>query len=935
MQAEESNIQDREWAGVTHLFVLVRRYPVSILLVALTCALLGFVASTRVAPSYRSTLYLGLENQAAKNPVLDGLNIPTGTQNVKEAYSLLRSDDVLSLVVSGSHMGDQDFRMGLQTQVTELAQSAWQRLRGLSRASDPEGGLGAQFLGTRTSRETAWRLFFDSDTRVRIAPLQSTQEGLARVFGPGLGPGTQSFDLGESSVVELEGVRAKLSLGRGLAGRTFELRWITQEEAIRHLRRSLQLVTPGEREQVLRVVVQNSQPHRAQELGRALADAFLHFEAQAIEQGAKGVVSYLEGELGQRKNELDGLDRAIALHRSSNPDLLHPEQSAQYLQARRLALQTEIEGLEQKVAALESAKVDPTNRRVSSMAPAQRALMDPAFDRWLARIDALDGALKEGTIQEEGRAQIQGEESLVERKKELRQSQDLAQGFAQNLDAFIAGDEGKLSSLLAIAEGSPHSSAGLIKAEAEAFRKAQADLQLQLEKFTVKHPGYTPRKQWLEVRRAALVASLKSQAAVLDDRIARARREVELLTEELAILPAQELAAQVTAREDLWEKVEASLAVGLEVARERKASLQEDLEAIDARHAKLPVDRGVLDLPLLEREGLRTKIDSLITKREDAEVALAGWRPSARILEPATPAQNRQPHLDVLGTFAGLLAGLLVALTWAQFRASRPQSARSGKTNQSLPQLSLPTLARMPGRQGDHQFATGHPLKPNLKGMAFAALRRLRVQLNLMGDRGWDTSLLGVVGMDQREMDQSGLLPSVASATTCGLALTHVLSGKRVLIVDAFVSQADLSSSMGLAAYPGLAECLNGEVDWRKNLVQTDNDQLDLLPAGSAPHAPDALYGSRAWTRLLQEFRGEYDVVLLRLPDLDNQGDLHQLTPKLGGVLLAADGKSLPHGEALNELLKPMRRTGTRFVGLFQANRGSTERAETHQSKSA
>ena len=955
-QAPEQHTDGREWAGVQHLFSLVRRFPLSVACITLLCGAAGFVASTRMAPSYESTIYLGLQDWGAKNPVLDGLSIPTGTQDTKDAYSLLRSQEVLSLVVSSPKEGQESFRLGLTTQVQELPRSAWQRLQGFYRGFTKGGDLHAQFLGKRNLRGASWRLYFESDTLVWVAPTQESSGGMARIFGPGLGPKAVSFDLSSNTTIELEGVQAELKHSPGMAGRTFSLRWQTPKDAIADLRRSIKLGVPTERNQVLRIAVQNSQEDSTEALAQALSAAFLHFEAKSNLDGAKAVVAYLDGQLLERKQELGTLDELISLRRAANVDLLQPAASLAYLQTRRMALAKQVAEAKTHIETLTRAQTDLAlgnngNENPPSIEAAGRAstaLADPRFDRWLDRIDQFDASLLEGISVTRDPLKLSETQALERVSTDLREAQERSTQYDRHLATYRGGDDSMLSALLEIAGQGEGAAGGLLKAETEGFRKAQTALIEHLDRFTEKHPSSLPIQQWLEVRRAALLAALEVQNGVLSDRSARAEQEVSLLQEKLAGWPEQERGSLVEAKQALWVNVRTAIDGGLTRAQQEEQRLRAELVEVEARYARLPQDQSALELPILEREGLHGKVDLLIAKREDAEIALAGLRPTAKVIEPASRARFRQPHMDLLGTFAGFLVGIFAALTLAQFRlglrvGKQGQLEKSSdKSEEPLPYLELPVLARMPQRLGDHNFATGNPLKPDLKGMAFAALRRLRVQLNLMGDRGWNTSLLGVVGLQTRSSEESiggtnptasqeggpPCLPSVASASACGLALTHVLAGKRVLLVDACVGGANLSASLGLATYPGLLDCLAGESRWQQNTVKTRSGNLDILPAGCAPHAPDSFFSNRAWTGLLADWSERYDIVLLRLPDLGEAADLHHLTPKLGGVLVAADPKQMPHGAEFIKLMGPLRRTGTRMIGLFQANRGSAAGAE-------
>ncbi|HPF13343.1 MAG: hypothetical protein H6830_08595 [Planctomycetes bacterium] len=944
MQADQEQHGDDEWGGITHLFGLVRRYPLMILGTTVLAGLAGFAASTTVGPQYESSIFLGLEDWRAQNPVLEGLQIPGGTQDSKDAYSVLRSQEVLDLVVSDPEAGPEPFRLGLTQQVIEQPMSPWQRATALVRRRGPGASLGFRLTDANASTHLDWTLYFEDERVVWVAPTETTQGPLLRVFGPGMGPEAQRLALGDDGEISYRNTSVRLSAGPGLTGRTFRIRTRTREQAIAELRRGLEVQLPSDRNQVVRLVVRDSQAERARQVVQALTEAFLFHESHRNEESAQAVVTYLDQELAGRKEELATLDGSIEALRSQNPDLLHPEQAAVYLQAQREVAWAEIQQLEPRIALLETANKDLAEGRHDSILPVREALTDARFDRWLDRIDQIEATLQIGLDPGSNARQAALQEDWQRARSALREAQRRAAEFERSLTAFRAGEDGQLAAMVELltVPGNPPTNA-LIGTEITPYRQAQADLAQALAIYNENQDAVQIARQWLETRTQTLASALDAQLERLQDQVGHCTEDCQLLELQLKVWPQEQLEDLVQSKLSLWGKVRAAIQSELEHSKTRLADWQARVGELEGRLMQLPVDQTALDLPILEREGLHAKIDALIAKREDAKIALAGLRPTAQVLEPAVEPQLRQPHLNLLGWLAGTLVGLLGCLTLAQFRSTRDQGQRRQHEEllKDLPQLELPVLARMPQRAEDHSFAQGSPLKPDMLGPAFAALRRLRVQLGLLGKRGWDTALLGVMGLEDPDGDLASRRgarsdayrgqhqASLASATVVGLALTHALAGRRALVIDADPLSANLSASLGLGSYPGLTECLTGESDWTKCLVTTGPSKLEILPAGTVECVRSTLYAMPAWSRLLEDVRGRYDVVLLHVPHLARAKEFERLAPKLGSLLVVADPSHFPHATEFERLLLPLRRAGTRLVGLFQAGHGQARDSNT------
>jgi hypothetical protein len=316
----------------------------------------------------------------------------------------------------------------------------------------------------------------------------------------------------------------------------------------------------------------------------------------------------------------------------------------------------------------------------------------------------------------------------------------------------------------------------------------------------------------------------------------------------------------------------------------------------------------------------------MLTKQEDAEVAFAGLRTGANVLEPASPPSLRQPHLDRLGALAGMLIGLIASLGWAQLSSQRYAQREAAIERRSTrhPKLNLPVLARMTRSCAGDSFAVGHPMRPNTEGPSFAAILELWTRLDALTNRKTNNSLLGITSLvtelnefgtkeepsqcrSIKELSKGGCSPTISLVTSTigALGISHTLARRSVLLVDSNVFGDSLTAHLELVDYLGLAECLTGKEKWQNHVVTIEESKLDVLPLGRDLGQDDELLCHSGFEDLLQNLQRQYDIVLVELPGVNDAPRLPQLTRLLGYVLLVENARLRIDAEECARLLGP------------------------------
>ncbi len=938
VHSNEQNESD-EWAGLTSLFALVKRYPLRVALITALATATGFGLAQTRQRSFESTVYVGLDDWQRRNPVLEGLNIPTGTEDTKHAFSILRSQEVLGLVVSGPDAGPEDFRMGLTTWVEEEPMTVGQGESPGTRAGFVKATLTAP-AGTELA------IHFEDSEHAVVAPAFRARGPWMRSLGTGLANRVERITLGQDETHTVFGFPLNLDVTGDPSGRTFTLQALSTDQAIERLRSDIALTIPDQRKQVVKASIRCSQPGQAQALASALSTAFLHHERTELRAQAQSVVEYIASELTVRQSELASVDAEIAELRHVNPDLVALEDTAK----RLVTMQSDAESALAQVILAEQQLghiLDGERLNTTSLITLRRVAENAQVDRWLDRIDELQN-LELGVLPADSEERSQ---TLADRLQALKVEEQSAKRYAelfeQRLGDYLAGGTGSLEALLDDNGQDLVQIKPIIDLAVQPFRQAQAKLVSTRGIYKDIHPDVIAARAELELNENRLNAALRAHGDSLRENHKRVLGAITPLAARLESAPADSGERWAEGQLALWEKVRGALEAQRGHALEQIELRTVERDALSARIEKLPADRGRLEEPLIERHALADKVHELLAKHQDAEVALAGLRPTANVLEPASAPRLRQPHMNRLGALVGMLIGLLSSLAWAQFSSQRNArlDSRDERLGNRSPHVNLPVLSRMIRSCADDNFAVGHPLQPNTEGPAFAALRRLRVQLNLLAKRNTNTSLLGITSLvaelnefgTEEEPPQCRLAKdpwkggyptrtqSLVTSTIGALGVSHALAGKRVLIVDANVFGDSLSTQLNLVSNAGLAECLTYGNPWQSHVVTVEPSQIDVLPLGQEIGESDSLMEHPDMAGLLADLQSAYDVVLVELPGVHDSSNLPKMTHLLGSVMVVENARLRIDSEESARLLGPMRRSGTRLVGTLVALRGRRE----------
>lgn len=314
-------------------------------------------------------------------------------------------------------------------------------------------------------------------------------------------------------------------------------------------------------------------------------------------------------------------------------------------------------------------------------------------------------------------------------------------------------------------------------------------------------------------------------------------------------------------------------------AQQREKMLRDAFEKQKTEANKL--NQSAIEYNILkhEAESNRQLYDSLLEKLKEAGLAAGLNSTNVSVVDPARIPQgpilpNRPRNLEY-GLLLGLISGVILAFG-VEAMDNTVSTAEVAEMSTGLPCLGMvphssstlntarrKTLGRLtagntpavPVKAESPQLTT--IVKP--RSQSSEAYRSLRTAI-----------LLSCAGDAPKVLLVTSALPQEGKTTTSiNLAIVLAQQGRRVLLVDGDLRRPSIHRSFGFRSSPGLSEALAGREKTEKIVHQTSTlPNLFIVPAGSTPPHPAELLSSTVFTSLLQQWRQEFDHVVIDTPPI-------------------------------------------------------------------
>lgn len=228
---------------------------------------------------------------------------------------------------------------------------------------------------------------------------------------------------------------------------------------------------------------------------------------------------------------------------------------------------------------------------------------------------------------------------------------------------------------------------------------------------------------------------------------------------------------------------------------------------------------------------------------------------------PTSPIEPNTSLVLALSTIFGLGAGIALSFV-AESLDHLIWSSEEMEALVSIPLFgTIPHI--MPGPQPSVSEATSD--KKNLADPAFVLHQRPRSQASEAFRALRTAILLASAGTPPKTILVTSSIPGEGKTTICtniSLALNQV--GRRVLLVDVDLRRGKIGEKFGVRRDFGLSGALAGGGNWRDAVITIpDMPNLFILPSGVRPPNSAELVGSTEMHTLLEEWKTEYDHVII------------------------------------------------------------------------
>ena len=294
----------------------------------------------------------------------------------------------------------------------------------------------------------------------------------------------------------------------------------------------------------------------------------------------------------------------------------------------------------------------------------------------------------------------------------------------------------------------------------------------------------------------------------------------------------------------------------IKTLEEQENTLKRELASNFAATKKLPnTQQEVLKLTN-EVEMSKHLYTTMLNNIQQLKLVSAGEVGSVRIIdfaeETTYPFKPKKSMLVLIALFIGLLLGAAII----SIRTKLNSGVRDANFIERETGFSV--YAKVPkgnpnGTKGTRPLAVVEP-----DDVAVESLRALRSSLEFsMGDT--DHSVIGV----------SGLIPGVGkSFISVNLAALFAGLGKKVLLIDADLRKGRLHKEFGIKRGKGLSQILLHTATVEDVISQTEVNNLDVIPCGNAPSNPSELLGSKRYSTLIDDFKKQYDLIIIDTPPI-------------------------------------------------------------------
>ena len=288
-----------------------------------------------------------------------------------------------------------------------------------------------------------------------------------------------------------------------------------------------------------------------------------------------------------------------------------------------------------------------------------------------------------------------------------------------------------------------------------------------------------------------------------------------------------------------------------------KASV--DLQTRQAQTEEQNLQGSLATVPQKEKEIIdinrqqsikETLYTYLLNKREETALQLAIQEANIRVVEQPFGSLNPIAPRRMVINCAALLIGLLLPFVVLYLINLLNMGVRGRKDVETY--TTIPVIGEIPRVKHDKKD-TNVVVDEQSNDAVSEAFRMLRFNLTF-------------VNKDARVIMFTSTMPGEGKTfVSRNYAYTLSLMGKKVILVDADIRKRTQSSLYGVQRKAGLTSYLSGTVENLEEMIirGTEQNKVDILPAGVLPPNPAELLMSERLETLITELKKSYDYIVI------------------------------------------------------------------------
>ena len=306
-------------------------------------------------------------------------------------------------------------------------------------------------------------------------------------------------------------------------------------------------------------------------------------------------------------------------------------------------------------------------------------------------------------------------------------------------------------------------------------------------------------------------------------------------------------------------KTESLLKNEVEIAQSRADNLAAEIERLKGEVADLGESQVQLSALQAEVDAKRKQYDALLQRsneiavQEGASISKPDAEVIARAEVPGGPIYPRTKVIIGMAAAAAAVLGLVLAIG-LEFLDSGYRSLGTIEAQTGLATLGMVPMISVRGRANlPHHHATAK------HGSIFAeAIRTVRTNLMLSNPE-----------KPPRVVLVTSSMPNEGKTTTVlSIASQTVQTGRRCIVVDCDMRQAQVDSSLGHPKHLGLSDFLANAADLGQIIGVDERTGIHFIGAGTLAQPPVEMLGSSRMQNLVNALAQSYHLVVLDTPPL-------------------------------------------------------------------